>query len=626
MADSDSDDDDILLTKSYFKRPSRQETKKRVQNEAFLDELVKDSERQMDSIARIAQIKRENGGDVELDDELIQRTQEITRSVREDGPTSTMSRRQENEDIMAGLVADDKAHSREYRIKRQRAMDTDLSSALGLRSIIVFDASRCATDIKLYQSKNEATEDLLNVFGSSETLDSCVELIRGAASNGILAELLASQRFKGELDNLSPKHGEKLSAWLYNVVISSSCCAGWLEDLAPKTLLLLRDHNKLCGEWTLDELLNSLMCWVDLKSNKKRPVKSSELQDPQETTPPSKNIQGLKSCLFLWGKIIPNYSASSSIISDTAAANCIVALIRLGLDIAVASNERAGELLSHLQIVVVALIDLVAKQHADSPKDLALWMQKTASATMEGLGDLGPGTEGSEDEDDEEAWLCYAGAVRVIPKESVGAFHNTAIQRFKTELALRAAEALLPKTQSIESKVAVVLDEMGNGPLATLASKSTCWLAITAAYAGLIEIDIQGDNITKDAPRCLSTVQCLFMAYEGGMSLLEDNDPGAAGSGAEYGSMEQAKAFLDFVGPFDTLCSQLSRRFTNLATNAHFRHADYVLMCFHHYNFHMKKKVSYRAGNHDGSGEVKQAKVSSFFAAKGPKTASPIGG
>jgi hypothetical protein len=595
MGDFDSDsDDDILLTQT-FRKPSRAEAKKQATMENVLDEALAESRRQHESLVRIHQI-RATQCDSEDDDVMHARIEQITVSIKQEGPSKR------HEDALEGF---DDALPRERRVALQKAMDADLSSRLGARKgIIQFEARRGG--LQVYSSQEDAIQDLQRVLKNSK--HPVYQSLLKAAEFGILSEFLASERLVENLQSID----DDVSDWLCRV----SFCAGLgdmglVADAATKTLLSLRGKAVFTKIISVPDFLGLLQCWVDLDK-----VTEATKEDVAKESPSTTNIRGLVNCLLLWETSI-SYAPSDA----AAATKCIAALVRLGLDDSVDPRVRGV-----IQRVLASILDLVSQQHSDDEQ--TVWIKSTVKEALEGLHELGPGAEGAEDFDDKGAWLCLSAAVRLVPSATTRGSCSRAVHRFKAALALQAVEVLLvdetDECNTIEAYVERVLHETGQGLLAELASSSMPWLVITAAYAGLVEIEMQGKDIANDPPKCLATIECLFMACEAGMLLLDTDT--TATVGAEYGSIANAKAFVTFLEVFDVICAQLSgRTMTNLATNSHFRRADMELMLFHSHNFVMKKRAEHLAAT--AQAEVKQAKVTSFFAPKSAnKTALPIGG
>lgn len=662
--DSGSDSDDEILLMQTLKAPKRSEIQKQVKVEHVLDEAMAESERQHGSLVRIQQIKLEQAtqdplntnidrdDDDNYDEMMNAQIEEImSRTVQKHGGTSISTKRKLLDDVLLE-GEDDDVFPRAKRVALQQAMNADLSCCLGVRQgLLQFQTTTTATtqrrtgSVPFYSSKTEAIQDLRRrllrrsscqqqqqpLFQSLLQAMEC-ELLVDFLSSDRLADknlsFLSSSTTSGAVvinrDNNDDGDDDAFTDWLCRVACSAGLGdMGLLGDAATKILLRWRDHAVFVRTMALPDFANLLECWVDTKSrttneadNKTNDTSSSA------TSVPTQNIGGLVNGLRIWESALAWSQGRED--DSSVATRCLVLLTRIGLDDSIDTRVR-----DILQRVMASILDLTKAHYHLMDDNLEFaWTKYTAQAVLEGLNELGPGAESAEDADDTGAWLSLSAAVRLVPIATTRGSCSRAIHQFKAAIALQALNALLVNQtdacNTIEAYVGRVLLETGQSTLADLVSSSTSlsWLAMTAAYAGLVEIDMQGDDVTHDPPsKCLATIECLLMSCQAGMLLLGSDM--ATTSGSEYGSAANAQAFLSFLKVFDLICTIVSRNLTKLATNPHFRRADMALMLFHSHNFVMKKRADYLAGT--ALVEVKQAKVSAFFAPKS-KTTSPTGG
>jgi hypothetical protein len=217
------------------------------------------------------------------------------------------------------------------------------------------------------------------------------------------------------------------------------------------------------------------------------------------------------------------------------------------------------------------------------------WMKTTAKAVLRDLSDLGPGDPGTEDKDDNEAWLCHSLIVRLFSSVDSNYEPSQPSNQFKAVLSMQALENCL-KVEDMTEKGKSILNETGNRSILGQAG----WLSVASTYAALTEVVMADDDMVMDGPRCLATVECSFAAFQAGMLLLSSSGWGSA---AEYGDEEQAGAIAHMVGLLKLQCQQLGKRVESKANNPHFRRVDYNLMCCRQQYRFMKERASRQSGS-----------------------------
>jgi hypothetical protein len=409
----------------------------------------------------------------------------------------------------------------------------------------------------------------------------------------------------------------------------------------------LLDKKRLCPAfWTetasLERLGASLECWVALDVSRKcqsnYSMDTTGMDDISTTITTTKkartNVTGLDHLLQFWEHVAmsPTYRYTVESRLD-AVTRCIMALARLGLDTVVTSSKVCINLRRALQRIISNLLEMVAAKRdvLFSAKDNHIqWMKTTAKGILRNLSDLGPGDPGSEDNNDNKAWLCHSLILRLFSSVDSNDEPSQPLNQFKAVLSIRALEICL-KVDDMTKKVKSVLNETGNLSILGQAESSSIlgqaesslrWLSVTSTYAALVEIDMADDDIAMDGPRCLATVECSFAAFQAGMLLLSGSS--GWGSAAEYGEEAQAGAIAHMVGLLELQCQQLCKRVAPMANNPHFRRVDYNLICCRQQYRFMKE----RAARLSGSGERNsfQGGMDQFVTRGESEAASPVGG
>lgn len=671
--DSDSDDDDLLLAAPTFNtRKSKAEDKCRKNQISMLTSMLKDSDKEHASFTRMTQFKRE----IEVSSNSNQTGDNSNNNNNNDRPIMDMDdeqlraqvlqvsqknvSRQETYDTMEGIKADDDGDGvldRGRRRELMQAFDTDQSSCLGVRNTVSFhlDSNTNTHIVEFYHTHAKAMQDLEYILETMEhgmdidtdinaatdtdtatthkSLAVLVQSVRAAVHNKVLTQFLEQKRLLRllEKNNLSQLPLE-LTNWLYRLVQSAdleSRSLGTLAAAALETLVSLGEKGKLpetffASAASLEGFCASLECWVVLDSDSAKPKPSASTN----TTPKKShtNVAGLDHLLRFWEQVGISLSLTSrcTLVSQDVAVTttrCIVALSRLGLDPVATSSKHCMSLRQALQRIISNLLEMVAKQEAcGTAEDHVQWMKATAEAVLQGLSDLGPGAPGTEDKDDDKAWLCHSLIVRLFPMVDSNYEPSKPSSQFKAILSIHALEICL-RVQDMPEKVRSILDETGNLAILDQAESSLGWLSVSSTYAALVEVEMADDDIAMDGPRCLATVECSFAALEAGMLLLSGSKWGSAD---EYGDEEQADSIAHMVGLLELQCQQLCKRVAPMANHPHFRRVDYNLICCRQQYRFMKDRASRLSGG--GEKTSVQRGMNQFVSRSSTTTASPVGG
>jgi hypothetical protein len=606
--DSDSDDDVLLLqASSVMKKPSRAETRQAIKAEGYLEDIFKESERQAEQTRLLSQIiKREQDSEdsnIEHDENWMQRSIQLSKEAAQNSKSSNLTQKREMEDALHGILEDDHVLSREERIKRQRAITTDLTFQLGLRSqILSFDPQR--GNLVAFQNEEEAKLGLQKLLNECTGSESYVESMQKAcAENCVFHYLNRNRYFRNQLEEGSiAKANPALVQWLYSVAISPCVSNLIVEKSLWKHLSKeIQPHGD-----ELETFARALKSWV--------------APYPSQNEKPHKNVIGLRNFLFIWEKILI-HSPGIDELHESTVLDLLTTLIRISLDESIgfddgpktSDRETKRTILEQLQHIFTILIEKSFSIY----KNPSQWVQTVANTLIDTLReDLGPAPLNSED--DPNSWLVYSAALRIFPVYKKGTVGCHAVEQIKTWFTVKIIAFLLA-WESIDGKIKKRLQELEMTSISQLTDSSLCWMAIPVAFLGLTEVDSLWDKVVSDPAKTLTTFRCLEMAYECGLHMLEDVS--STELGTEFGSKEQAKLLLEVVVPMDKIASQMSTRLRKLATNTCIERADYFLMIFHHYNFHILNKITKRADLDLDEVNVKkkhQTTMSSFFPTKTP--------
>jgi hypothetical protein len=599
--DSDSSDDDILQA-TFSQRPNRRESKKMLKMENTLDRVLKESKAHHESSLRIQQIRLENADDMNSeDDELlharVEKIQESTHRPR-----------------MLEHSFDD-AFSAEKSKELKASMDSDLIVRLGVRQGIVnFDPSRCKAGGFLH-SQDEAVESLSSALRGIENLSTFYESFLSAADFGILPEFLESPKLadlKFHSVDCDDKSIQLVFEWLLKVAISAGLADADLERLAnsaAKTLLLSRARGSFPKTISIRDYDDMLASWISLE-----PLENRAMQGTDPMGQETKNFIGLLNFLLLWEG---NVCLSSDDDSEASASNCLARLIRLGLDVSLETQFTDIQRRSMIRIAEVAA------RNKTGGCELSSWAIQAAKVALEGLKDMGPGPVDSEDSDDVQACLCISAVVRLAPTGTTMHESAKAILYYQLELALQALSSLLRDNKDshpsrpLEPFLGIITKDSNHIALANLANSSRSWNAIVASYAALMHIEARDDS-DKNPPMFLARLECLVICYEAGLRMLRHDITDTENEGAEYGCLENARRYGLFLEKFDELVVRISARTCKrIASSSIFRRAHTVLLHLHMYNSVVRDRVKYLIASKVPRSAVQQAKISSFFKAKG---------
>jgi hypothetical protein len=462
---------------------------------------------------------------------------------------------------------------------------------------------------------------------SHKGLLALVKSMRVAVQERVLHRLLEQDRLVRLLD----KHNVdqmplELTNWLYRLVQSAdleSRSLGTLAAAALRTLVSLLHQNRLCHAFltetaSLESLGATLECWIasDLSQKQSNGMETGVSATEKART----NVAGLDHLLQFWEHVATSCTIECRL---DAVAGCIVALAHLGLDSVATCSKVCINLRRALQRIISSLLEMVAaKQDVlfDTKNDHVQWMKTTAKAVLQDLSGLGPGDKGTEDKDDNKAWLCHSLTVRLFSSVDSNDEPSQPSSQFKAILSLQALEICLG-VEDMTEQVRRVLDETGNLSILGQAESSLGWLSVASTYAALMEVEMSDEDIVRDGPRCLATVECSFTAFQAGMLLLSSSGWGSA---AEYGDEDQAGTIARMVGLLELQCQQLCKRVAPMANNPYFRRADYNLICCRQQYRFMKERASRLSGI--GERDSIQGGMDQFVTRSKNEAASPVGG
>jgi hypothetical protein len=667
--DSSDSDDDLLLSAPTFRvtKKSRAQDKNRANEIKMLTSMLKDSDREHASFTRMTQFKRE----VDVDEEYSMDDDELRAQVLQLAQKTAVSR-QQTFDAMEGIMEDDIGDDGDGVMDRGRrrelmhAFDTDRSTCLGARHVVVFASKRgdvasavagagattsnknddnIGISIEFYHTHAEAMQALEQILETMENgMDTDTDADADTSHKGLLA-LVQSMRVtiqervlhhlleQNRLVRLLEKHNVdqlplELTNWLYRLVQSAdleSRSLGTLAAAALGTLVSLLHQKRLCHAFltetaSLESLDASLECWIasDVSQNQSNSTGASTTEKART------NVAGLDHLLQFWEHVAtsPVYRCTIDCRLDVVT-RCIVGLAHLGLDSAVTCSKVCSNLRRALQRIISSLLEMVAAKQdvlLGTKNDHVQWMKTTAKAVLRDLSALGPGDKGTEDKDDNKAWLCHSLTLRLFSSVDSNDEISQPSSQFKAFLSLRALEICLGVGDMTEH-VRSVLKETDNLSILGQAESSLGWLSVASTYAALMEVEMSDDDIVMDGPRCLATVECSFAAFQAGMFLLSSSGWGSA---AEYGDEDQAGAIARMVGVLELQCQRLCKRVAPMANSPHFRRVDYNLICCRQQYRFMKERASRLSGV--GERDSIQGGMDQFVTRSKTEAASPVGG
>jgi hypothetical protein len=495
---------------------------------------------------------------------------------------------------------------------------------------LCFEAKRGKSLVKFYYTIGQATQDLERILKAMENsvdpaanVDPIVQKLRIAVQEKILQHFLEHKCLVSLLKkNRKSELHYQLANWLYRLAQSAGLETHSLANLATAalaTLLCLRRHGKLSKTVfvaaSLEHFCLSLECWVNLALSQKPRATNQPLSEQELRS--RNNLAGLENLLHFWDATLAHSNFTTLICRDATVTKCIVALSRLGLDHVVSSPKIGLNLRFKLQRVISKLLELATTRDAcDRKDDRVEWMDTTAEAVLQGLSDLGPDPQASEDEDKDiiEAWLSYSLTVRLFPIVDSNDEARQPSNQFKAIISMQAIKILL-QVEDMSGKVQTVLNETDNQSMLKRANSSLGWLAVSCSYVAMIEVDI-----TEDGPLCLAIVECALSAFQAGMLLLIDDTERQ--SAAEYGNEEQADEAAHMMDLLDLECLLLLDALAPKASRPYFRQVVNTLNCCRDQYRAMKT----RASELSGSDEKHSARRGIDHLSSSSKAALPISG
>lgn len=213
-----------------------------------------------------------------------------------------------------------------------------------------------------------------------------------------------------------------------------------------------------------------------------------------------------------------------------------------------------------------------------------------AHAVCDACSDLSCGLPKSADEDDINAWLPFALAVRMLPIEHRYGKPSVAAMRFKATVAEFALKKCLEITDGWDMRLenefkhySKCLDDK---------NLSDRWRLMMIAEVGLRRVQSVGDEITSDGPRFLTCVEIVGICAELGMALFADVDPSDDGTGGIYKSIAEADAMSQSLESLENLCTQLKKNIKTVFIYPHLRRVKEVLTLLAVYFRHQKVEAS----------------------------------
>lgn len=224
---------------------------------------------------------------------------------------------------------------------------------------------------------------------------------------------------------------------------------------------------------------------------------------------------------------------------------------------------------------------------------------------------FGPGTTEKEDSDDEEAWLCLSLMTRLFPNhDTKGQIHEKSSE-FKAQLAMQSLQTCL-EIKDWDKHVREVLEENGSG-LEERYDTSLRWKAISSAYVAFLTIELLGDKVAEDGPRCMATFESTMYCAQAGMNLFSLLSPSEYGSGGRYGTSDEADAVYHAMELLENQGNQLIKRIKPYSkVRPHFRRVEHHLTCLRGYYRFCKEEASSMAG-HTGPSIRTQKTMNNFF-------------
>jgi hypothetical protein len=670
-SDSDSDDDLLLSSGPAFKTNRRQqnrEARAKEQQNAILNKALQNCDRMAEYARRLSLAKQQGENDDEDgDDEEAEPSGSKEPQPPSRGASSSKTPARNGTPASLGGMYDldgkdqDEVLPIERRRQLAKAYATEGSSCLGTRMIISFDMKKYPTLPEKSATPEEAIqllEQILSNFekenSASSDIDNIVKSLRVAIDLSVLPDFLMEKRLVRKFCTKSPSVDEaslaplltQLTAWLYDTATSVGLMmASKLPQGAILTLVELVKKGKLpvnMQQTPISHLLSQLLCWVNANDflpdmDTKVSAKDSEnsetdaasmpmdIDNPQLST--NNNETGLLNLLLFWEQLIPIWSPSP--VFDTEAASTVmVVLCRLGIDSMAVSNHNEMYLFPLLQRVVSAMLDRIASHfykvangnESQGKAALEEWMDKTVQLVFQKdlnqVGRrLGMNDKNASDEDDDKASLCYASTVRLIPIHlqdgKAEETHKLSVE-FKARLAIRALEILCDDGGDSQSaSTPTIIQGFSTGEATQLAKREMsqlAWTAYSAVLVALGRLNGLGENISRQGPKSLATVECISMLFETVLILLNG---AARGWDKDEYSPEQAHVAVEMLHTMDRETEKLNKHVKrNTMANSHARRMDHHFSCFIQYYRIMWKRALRLTG--DVEKIERQSKITDF--------------
>lgn len=639
MSDDDGESDDDILNFAVFggnARKARAKEKEKHRHMANLNKIVASSERHTESIQRIHSLQQadealqfDEGDDDESDKESNDDAVKEASTQPSGEETSPKSLFDLNNDEMM----DESPVKKKRRMQMLEDMQDEQSSCLGVRKIISFNPKRfgggdAGDGLTFFASKEEAEQSLTQVLqklekkihGEESLLQKAAIIpLRRAMEEGCLEEFLSRSILCNTLDKYKCELIDSdITSWLLQVLQSADMSLNLrgIAQGALATLIALLKSSKVNSSFdrlsSLESFLSTLECWVDLRQAKSAP--ENQKASPDEIKPQEiehnqllpNNIGGLVNYLSLWSEAFLLIPPVQDVCMETVN-RCLVALTRIGLDVSAKCRLDDTGISHSVQQLLILLIDMVAKKLENKKEAFAEWVRMAAFGVCEGLDRLGCGPPGSDDQDDECAWICYSAMARLIPD----AFSNKNCCELKVAVVIRALESILEKPFSIEENAHLFAES--DKKLLDRAKESLTLKTLLFSYVSLKTLQLDDD---ADFPRCFAIADCSLIAFQAGLMLVSVKDDTA---GSEFGSIENAKHILRISNLLQREMELLCARSNRFAGNDHMRRFNYLMMLRNN----IRRQTLYKLKARAGVLKSGQTDLSSFFTGNAELLASP---
>lgn len=609
--DSDDDDDSLLNNGCGLQQgrsSSRSQDKNKRKYNDVIDKAMADSDRRIDSMTKVAQLRRDAHSANVDDDDLRAKTTALSTA---NNNSSALDWRDEIEHGFLSPSRDDGALSRKEQYLLRTAMDDDLSPCLGARNIINFNTEKakrfcsiCTSNEDALLRLNKVLSDISNVNCDNDSIKSVVRYIRVAKDADVLPDFFRNNRLvkileENGLKTLGPEFS-KLLLWLKFVGFSSGLpfelskgSIGNLGDAACYALIKLYEGGfvKPGGEdLSMENFEAALSLWVpDIQTGGKG--RSPKLDDSCVV----KNFAGLRSTLSLWMQEIPHIDELSCR-TDTVV-RCMSKLTRMTLDDGMLSNKWYVDSKKLNEEVIIEIVELLAKHNSRNSQKFVAILKATAKACLKDLDQLGPGRR--EDEDDSKAWLCHSAIVRAIPVCDSYSDYSMPLCQFKLHMSLRALSLCLGIEVDSNHNIKNLLNDHGYEFLSDNLDSSEFFLAMGCACAGFIHFHEKSERfVDEDSYRCLAIIECIWLCYYSGMQL-------------SFALKVDDKAKLQILESLHTASQSTAKLITKRASQPSFRRADYLLRVFEQYNIFNRSRLQRLSGSIESP--LSQPKLESFF-------------